>query len=192
MTTANTDNLTIGQAELYFADGEADDPTGPATRMADPTTFGNIVTSEINPDVTYVDHYVSTKGSRKKDKSVAVTKTLTIPFTFDELSNENVRRFVLGSDLSASRTTVMVKPKYEGRAILNFQTDVGNNFVYAIPKCTLLTDGALTTNIDDWMSANFILEVLYHNSYRINNNSASELAPYGYIDFSKTTIGSPF
>jgi hypothetical protein len=186
--TDNVNHLTIGAAELYFAEGEA--ACQPSTPMADPTSFGNIVTSEISPDITYVDHYVSQKGSKNKDKSVAVTKTLTIPFTFDELSPENVRKFMLGGDLNASKTVVMDEESYEGRAILNFQTGVGQNFVYAVPKCTLKPDGALTTNVDDWMQANFVLEVLYHDEYRINNTGS--LAPYGFMDFDAVAIGSPF
>lgn len=192
MTTANTNNLTIGQAEIYFADNEANNPNV-STPMADPTSFGNITVAEISPDVTYVDHFISVRGNRRKDKSVAVTKTLTVPFTFDELSVDNVRRFVLGSDVATGSTvTVLTKEKYEGRAILNFQTDVGQNFIYVIPKCLLKTDGGISMDTDDWMNGNFMLEILYHDTYRVDSSPSLELAPYGYIDFDETTIGSPF
>jgi len=194
MTTLNASDYTIGQAELYFAETEANATHAAGGAQADPTSFGNIVTAEITPDVTYVDHNISVKGNIRKDKQVAVNKSITIPFTFDELNVENLRRFMLGTAVENTGSTmpVMKKESFEGRAILNFQTSVGNNFTYNIPKCNLRADGGIAFNSDDWMQGNFVLEVLYHDTYQTLGSPSLEYAPYGYMDFDSAAIGSPF
>lgn len=191
--TASISNLSIGQCELFFLGVVASKP-GAAKAGADPVTLGNITTAEMTPDVTYVEHFISVKGSRRKDKTVATTKTINIPFTFDELATTNLMRFFLGHDVNASdRTIVMDKSEIEGRAILNFQTDVGNNFIYVIPKCSLRPDGGLTFTSEDWMTGNFVLEVLHHSTFTVLPGSANATAaPFGYINYTATTIGSPF
>ena len=114
---------------------------------------------------------------------MAVTKSISIPFTFDELNDENVRKFVMGKSVTASKSIVMDKDNFEGRAILNFQTDVGNNFIYVIPSCSLKSDGGLAFNAEDWMNGNFSLEVLHNSVYREGGSQAASLAPYGYLNF---------
>jgi len=182
LTTLNASSYSVGIAELYFAETVV--ATNNSTPLADPTSFGNITVAELTPDTTYVDHFISVKGDRRKDKSVAVTKSINISFTFDEMNDENIRRFVLGSAINAaSQTIVMDKEILEGRAVLNFQTDVGNNFIYVIPSCNLKSDGGIGFTSEDWMSGNFILEVLYNDSYNLEGSPSTSKAPFGYIDF---------
>ncbi len=193
MATASISNLTIGQAELYFLNVVASTP-GANKAGADPVTLGNITAAEIAPDITYVEHFISVKGDRRKDKSVATTRSINIPFTFDECSTTNLKRFFLGPDDTAATRAIMLKEaELEGRAILNFQTNVGNNFIYVIPKCSLKPDGGLAFSSEDWMTGNFILEVLYHDTFTVAVGSpTATLAPYGYLAFDRTSIGSPF
>ena len=146
----------------------------------------------MTPDVTYVEHFISVQGDKRKDKEIAVSKIISIPFTFDELSDENVRKFMMGRSITATQSVVMDVNSYEGRAILNFQTDVGNHFIYYIPKCNLKSDGGLSFTSEDWMSGNFVIEILYSDTYKIYGSSTATKAPYGYLDFERTTIGSPF
>jgi len=194
MSTINVNNLTIGAAEIYFAEGAAKTPT--ATVMTASTVkLGNITVSEIVPDVTYVEHYISVKGQRRKDKEVAVTKGLSVPFTFDELTASNFTKFVLGSDIGTKQTKVMGDSILEGRAVVDFQTDVGKDFRFVIPKCNLKADGGLTLNSDDWISGNFILEVLYSDTYHVEGSLSQAEAPYGYVDYdpnSAISIASVF
>ena len=146
----------------------------------------------MTPDVTYVEHFISVQGDKRKDKEIAVSKVISIPFTFDELSDENVRKFMMGRSITATQSVVMDVNSFEGRAVLNFQTDVGNHFIYYIPKCNLKADGGLSFTSEDWMSGNFVIEVLYSSTYKIYGSSTATKAPYGYLDFERTTIGSPF
>jgi len=156
--------------------------------------FGNITTSEIAPDVTYLEHYITdTAGARIKDHVVVSQKTLTIPFTFDEINVANFRKFLLGTDRSSNAKvgtpvfTPMSAALTYGSAQLYFRTDVGNDFVYMIPKCTIRPDGNMTMSAEDWWSGPLVLEVLHH-SWNPSNiatpNATSISAPYGLVSFS--------
>ena len=192
MATASISNLTVGQAEMYFLDVVASTP-GAAKAGNNPVTLGNITAAEITPEITYVEHYISVKGSRRKDRTVATTKVINIPFTFDECSTANLSRFFLGDDTTGTRVIMLDKNEIQGRAILNFQTNVGNNFIYVIPKCALRPDGGLAFSSDEWMTGNFMLEVQYHDTFTVLMGSPTATsAPYGYIAWDRTAIGSPF
>lgn len=185
MGTISTDNYTIGGIDLYFnptvahASLLATDPSvasglGGAFRVAG-NNVGNVVSAEITPDVTYVEHYISDCGKKKKDKTTAQLVNISIPITFDEMNYNNLKRFFLASYLSSTKMGVMEEPLTEGSAQFVFKTNVGIDMTYFIPKCTLRPDGALTTSMEDWWSGPLVLDVLYYNT----SHWASK--PYGMV-----------
>ena len=178
MATVSTDNYTIGQVSLYFNATVAHASLTDSTFRHTGNSLGNIVTSEINPAVTYIDHWVADNGQRKKDHTALSEVTVTIPFTFDEMSAANLQRFFLGSLLATDKIAAFEEPLKKGCAVLYFTTSVGQDMVYYIPKCTLRPDGALGINPEDWWSAPMVLDVLYYDT----NHWSSK--PYGYLDTS--------
>jgi hypothetical protein len=183
MATVSTNNYAIGGIDLYFeasiAHASLLDTTGTVTVGSNFRTagrnLGNIVTSEIAPEVTYVDHFISIKGTRRKDKTAAVTKTLMIPFTFDEVNEANLKKFFLASSLGNNKLAVLEKPLEEGSVSLLFRSDVGPDAVYSIPRATIRPNGNLSIgNGEDWWSGSLQIEILYHDSW------ASK--PYGVFD----------
>jgi len=188
----DTAKLTVGKAELYFRDGVASPAFGTLPSVI---SLGNIDISNINPDVSYVTHYSAVKGKRVKDEEFTVTNGISVTFTFDEIDKTNLQHFLLGGsiDTSASRMPVMLKEGIRGRAVLRFITDVGTQFKYVIPKCVMKSDGGLPLRGTDWVKGDMRLDIMYHNTYHVGNNSNASLAPWGYVDFSSTIIsGSEF
>lgn len=186
MTTINTNNYTVGAISLYFEASIAhasllvtatpgQNTVGSPFRITS-RNLGNIVTGELAPDVTYLDHFISVNGARRKDKTVAITKSLTIPFTFDEINENNLKRFFLASSLGNNKLAVNEQPLQEGSVSLLFRTDVGNDFVYSIPKAIIRPDGNLAMNIESWWEAPMVIEVLHYDTW------ASK--PYGVLDLS--------
>jgi hypothetical protein len=194
----DSNNYTIGGIELYYSatindadlDNGATDGIGYKFRTTN-HNLGNIVTSEFNPEMTYLEHFiVSSDGDQRKDHVVTSSKTMTIPFTFDEMNEANMRRYFQGDDISASMSTatpgftVMSNVLEYGSAQIYFRTDIGNDLVYMIPKCTLRPDGAMAMNTEDWWNAPMVLEVL-HNDWTPSNIASETLgnfnAPYGLI-----------
>ena len=172
-------SYTLGMCELWWAIGVHDSSSRKQFRH-----LGNIVAGEVTPDITYLDHYKCIEGDRRKDKTVAVTKSVSIPFTFDEISEENIKDFMYALDTSAAKKSSVlqkVNVPIEGRAILRLKTNVGQDFSYTIPKCALKADGGLSFNAEDWMTGKFVIEVLNTSTYSVPD-ATSYKAPYGYVD----------
>jgi len=194
MSTLSTGNLTVGAVSLYFnasvvssvlitASNYVASGKGGQFRTA-ANNLGNIVTSEIAPDVTYLEHFIADKGRQKKDKIAANVTNISIPFTFDELNFANLRKFFLASDLAGGGTSLAVfeKALQEGCAQLYFNTDVGKDMTYFIPNCILRPDGALGGGDgSEWWTGPMVLDVLHYDT----GHWASK--PYGFVFASAVT-----
>lgn len=186
MATISTGNYTIGNVDLYFeasiAHASLLDTTGTVTVGSNfrsvGRNLGNIVTAEAAVDVSYIDHFISINGQRRKDKIQANTRSLTIPFTFDEINETNLQRFFLASSLGNNKLAVLEEPLIEGSVSMLVRTDIGPDLVYSIPKAVIRPDGNLSINTEDWWSAPMVIEVLHYNT----GQYASK--PYGVLDTS--------
>lgn len=176
MGTISSNNYTIGNANLFFtasiahASLLATDPSidlglGGAFRTS-ARNLGNIVTTEINPEVTIVEHFISDQGMRKRDLVQANLISITVPFTFDEINENNLTYFFLASDLTTNANWIAPGEKAIkiGSAQLQFETEIGNDFTYFIPKCVIRPNGALNTNAESWWEGPMILDVLYYDT----------------------------
>jgi hypothetical protein len=174
MATRDTDNYTIGQIDLYFeasvnhaslleASAAVSAGMGGAFRTSG-RNLGNIVTSEFGSDTTFVDHYIHSCGKRVKDKVAANTFSLSIPFTFDEMNEDNLQRFFLASSLGTGKLAPLEEPIKEGSAQLVFRTDVGQDMTYFMPKVQIRPDGPLSISDEEWWTGPMVLEVLYYST----------------------------
>lgn len=185
MGTIDTDSYTVGGIELYFDSTIAEDSlTTGTTFQTTARSIGNIVTSGLSSDVTYVDHFISVNGKRKKDKVVANTSVVTINFTFDEMNQDNLAKFTLSSS-SASELLVLQNTLDEGSAQLMVKTSIGQDLIYRIPKCVIKPEGDLTFDAENWHEAPMSIEVL---EYTDGENASATVnaiwlaAPMGKID----------
>lgn len=184
MSTINTNNYTVGQPSLYFnttiANASLD--ASPVEFRVAANSLGNIVSAEINPEVTYIEHWVSQSGKRVKDKTAENVISITIPFVFDEMSEDNLARFLFATE-TASVLSVMNDTLDEGSAMLYVTTDLGNDIRYDIPKCTVRPDGPLPLNGEDWWQAPMVIEILRYQS--ADGSNATWLAnPFGRVTVS--------
>ena len=199
----NTNNYTVGMARFYF-----NAKTTPGTRCDVIATnikhglsncaswdMGNVVTSEITPDITYLDHFISYGGDRRKDKTVAVTKSLSVPITFDEFSATNLEIFFGATGTGGTKAKRVFQANtmpIEGAGVLVFWTDIGTDMMYVIPKCAVRTEGAaISFNAEDWSNLPMQIEVLQQSTYSPEACAAASVAPYGYLDLTATTNVAP-
>ncbi len=189
----NSDNYTVGMAYVFVhtttgSVGLASIDAQIAS-AAYHTHFcvGNTTNVEIAPDITYLDHFISINGARRKDKTVVTQKAITVTFTFDEINATNIRRFLYGHTETAASPTFIVNasPTKEFSAQIYFTTEVGRDLIYKIPRAALKADGNLSFEAEDWMTANMMLDVLYDTTFNHGSNTRS--APYGYICFAATS-----
>ena len=177
MATLSANNYTITGIDLYFCSSIAPAALDAGTTNGQGSTFrtatrnlGNIVSADFAPEITYLEHFVTAAdGDRRRDHMIATTKTLTIPFVFDEMNENNLTRYFYGqsvTDASCDAATpvfsVMSQEKIIGAAQIYVRTDIGNDFVYMIPKCMISPDGNMSMNTEDWWNGPMKLDVLYH------------------------------
>ena len=186
MSTINTSNYTVGQGSLYFSTTIANaslDTTPLATDFRHGgNSLGNIVNIELNPEVTYLEHFVTQNGKRVKDKIIEQQVAIMINFTFDEMNEDNLARFFFATE-TASLLSVLESTTDEGSAVLYTTTDVGRDLLYKIPKCALRPDGPLPLNAEDWWQAPMVLEVLRYQSAD-GSNATWIAAPFGTMQVS--------
>ena len=178
-------NYTIGGCHLYFSSTVAF--TTVASKTAFETTahsLGNIVVAEIAPDISYIDHYISVNGRRVKDKTVNNLEAINISFTFDELNQSNISKFLMGTS-TASVINVLNNTLDEGCARLVVETAIGNDIVYTIPKCAVKPDGNWSMNAESWHEIPMRIEVLKYTAGDTavgTDNTTWLAAPYGKVD----------
>lgn len=184
--TIDTGNLTIGGAKIFF-NATVGHPDCLATYAFRTTanSLGNIVSADITPDNTYVEHYTSNQGKQVRDKEVCTQSALSINFTFDEMNFNNFKRFFFGTS-SASYVYPLQSNTVEGSAQIVLQTQIGRDFIYEIPKCNLRPSGGMTLNPEGWHEAPMTLSILEYldGDYTASDTiNASWLAfPFGRID----------
>jgi len=184
MSTINTGNYTIGQPSIFFNTTIANASIGNTATTAEQfrnsaNSLGNIVSAELNPEVTYIEHWVSQSGKRVKDKSVENTISMMINFVFDEMNEDNLARYLFATE-SASVLSVLSDTVDEGSGMVYVTTQVGNDIRYEIPKCSVRPDGPLPFNGEDWWQAPMVLEVLRYQT--ADGNNATWLAnPFGRL-----------
>lgn len=208
MATVSTDNYSIGMPDVYFCNtstpvGESVTVTNALTDLAtlldavadstsatDRTLYslGNLPEASISPEYNSLEHYVSNKGAREKDKEVITEKNLSFSLSFDEINISNVQRFLMAS-MDGTSSALMSEVANEGCALLVYKTDIGNSFLLAIPRCTLIADGEIAFASEDWMSGNLTLKVLSLSAFDASAltltgatvPTGTTSAPYGYI-----------
>lgn len=185
MSTVDSDSYTIGGVDLYFnaspgyASLLATDPAvasglGGAMR-SNTNNLGNITSVEINPEVSYIEHFISDCGLQKRDKKATNMTSMTINFTFDEINSANLKKYFAASTLGTGKLAVFEQALTEGAAQIVFKTNVGQDLTYFIPKCTISADGPLGINRDDWWTGPMTLDVLFYDT----GSWASK--PYGMV-----------
>jgi hypothetical protein len=143
--------------------------------------LGNVVTGEIAPDITYLDHFTAKSGTRKKDRSIVQEIMVPINLTLDEPNVDAMNYFMLGGAIAAGTYPTGLTPQVfqpytdldkKGGCRLAGVSDSGNEWVWEIPRCSFKPDGAFSYNDQDWSQFSFIVEVL-------DASDESATKPYG-------------
>jgi len=190
MGRVNVNNYTLGMAELVFAEDTSVAQDGSSLVT---WTVGNIVDASIAPEVTYLDHYYVTNGSRKKDRSLITNRALAINFTFDEMTAGAMKEWLLASAAASPIITAqnyeiypMAKGEIKGCATLTFASEFGRNYVWTIPCASMKPDGTLDYNAEDWMNAKGILECIVDAT----DTETETYKPFGTIVFGQAEVAS--
>lgn len=181
-------NYTLGMAELTFYEDTSPNVDWSSTAT---WTIGNIVVASMAPEVTFLDHYTTVNGTRKKDRSLITNKALAINFTFDEITGGAMKEWLLASAQNSNDPSAisalnfeiypMARGEIKGCAKLEFNSEFGRDYTWYIPCASLKPDGTMDYNAEDWMNAKGIIECLVDDAGDVNK-------PFGKIVFDDDNI----
>lgn len=186
MARVDPQNYSLGMAQLDFFEDVSTSGAASLLRWQ----VGNIVNASISPEITYLDHYYVTNGSRKKDRSLITNRALAINFTFDEITAGAMKEWLLASASSGAIGSTgymiypMAKGEIKGCASLKFQSEFGRDYTWNIPCAAMKPDGTWDYNAEDWMSAKGIIECLVDATADTGNETYK---PFGTITFDAAT-----
>lgn len=98
MESPDTRNYSLGKGILYFDRFDADG------NLAGELDLGNAPACSLTPTVESLDHFSSRQGLREKDLSIEVSLGLTVKFTLDEYSADNLNLALLGDRTIATES----------------------------------------------------------------------------------------
>lgn len=112
--SSQTNNLTLGKGEVYFAPFKSGTKTPEGFRY-----LGNTPAFSIKIDVKTLDHYDSDHGLKQKDEQVILETNRSSSITTDNLNAANVAMFFLGS----SSTTATVASTGHTETVTDLEFD---------------------------------------------------------------------
>lgn len=119
METPITNNYVIGRGELHFDMFAVGTKAGSGERY-----FGNTPELSSSSSIDTLDHYNSDHGLRVKDESVTLEDNMTLSFTTDQISPENMALF-FGGDVSTQTQAAATGKTFAITAKLNRSFQLG-------------------------------------------------------------------
>lgn len=97
MAETHSNNYVLGRGRLYF------DKFAPGTKTPTGERYiGNTPELSSSTSVDTLDHYSSDQGLKIKDESIMLSNDLSLSFTTDDISAENIALFFLGEVIKAT------------------------------------------------------------------------------------------
>lgn len=120
-----------------------------ATVTFEAAALGNCTEIELTPEFETLDHESSQTGVKSVDKSVVVSKKLTLRIVMDEWSIENVRLAILAA-ASGSPINIFSQAEREGEIIITGTNTVGETYTWTFPSVSFLPSSSLNLISDEW------------------------------------------
>lgn len=169
----NTDNYTEGKGVVSVAAWSGGAP-------GSYIDVGNAPSFAFEPAVEKRPHYSSRQGPRLKDKNPVIQVDYTVTFDLDEISAQNINRFVMGTISGNNLIKGLQNTDQEYSVKLVTNNPTGPNYTYEFHRVTLTPNGALQLIGDEWMAMSYSAEGLADT---VNNPTS----PYFTITGTTTT-----
>lgn len=169
-----------GRGKLWIAAWSGTTPPSESALVQ----IGNCPSFEMEPVQERAPHYSSQTGLRTRDLNPVVQTEYNINFTCDELSAQNLAKFLLGSYQAAS-ATILGLQNTDAEYFLKFVSDnpIGQNYEVRLWRLTLGPNGPLALIGDDYLVLDFAGEGLSD----VANNPTSPYFTMRYITTTSTT-----
>lgn len=170
VSSPSTELYTLGSGILYIA-AFADGAPGAYEDL------GNASDVSMELVLTEKEHKESRSAAKSTDKSQTIEKDYNVKFTLDEMSDANLRRWVMGT---GSGSTIHGLLGTDTEYALKFKSDnaSGPNRVYEFHRCKIRPDGSMALIGGDWSTLTYTAKGLKDT---VNNASSP------YFDITSTT-----
>lgn len=150
----STDNYFIGKGVCYFT------PDSGAER-----DLGNAPEVELTPAVEKLDHFSSRTGTRTKDRSIVIEKSVTLRIVLEEITAENLAMLLMDKNVvttTSGTKTLRILKDSEITGSFRFQgtNDVGNQVDIDLPSVSFGPSGSFNPISDEWGQIEITAEVL--------------------------------
>jgi hypothetical protein len=165
----STENYFIGKGNVYFKrDGESEY-----------RHVGNVPEFELTPEVEELEHFSSMAGTRTRDRTVVLEKSMTLRMVMEEWTIENLAVGLLGAadTDTAGRDIVDIfeESRVSGEIKLIGSNEVGAKFLWHFPKVDFIPGSSISPITDEWGS----IEVNGEVAKRDNNTPFGRLTLLG-------------
>lgn len=154
ITGHSTDNYIVGKGIVYLK----------LAGDEDYVDRGNITSCTLTCKPTTLDHYSSRRGTKTKDKSVVTQKDVTVTFTLEEASVDNMALSLMGSVANSPPGHAKINIFSESQIIGAFKfvgdPDVGPSYTIELPTVSFTPSKALDFISDGWGSFEITGDVL--------------------------------
>jgi hypothetical protein len=152
-TSPDVRNLVIGKANVFFK------KEGDTERRH----IGNVPEFAPEPAVETLDHFSSMAGVKKRDRNVVIEQTMTVAFTIEEWTVENLAIALQGATGvdSEGQTTIAIGAVSDtrGELTLEMTNDVGPRYNVVFPSVALRPAGGIGFISEEWASVDLEGEI---------------------------------
>jgi hypothetical protein len=152
-TSPDVRNLVIGKARVYFK------------KEGDPVRrhIGNVPEFAPEPAVETLDHFSSQEGIRKRDRNVVIEQTMSVAFSIEEWTPDNLAIALMGSlgtDTDGNVTIgIGAVAETRGQLELEMSNDVGPRYNVVFPSVALRPAGGIGFISEEWAAVDLEGEI---------------------------------
>jgi hypothetical protein len=150
---ASTDNYYIGKGVVTVK------PYATATTLGAAVDLGNVPTFEVTPNIEKLDHFSSRLGTKTKDRSVVITRAMTVRIVMEEWTADNLGLAMLGT---VTTNVVEIFEENEIQRCVEFAgaNDVGATLDIILYNVNFQPGSSLSPISDEWGSIEITGEAL--------------------------------
>jgi hypothetical protein len=165
----STENYFIGKGNVYFKkEGESEF-----------RHVGNVPEFELSAEVEELEHFSSMAGTRTRDRTVVLEKSMTLRMVLEEWTIQNLEMGLLGAaDTDSSGRDIVdifESSRVSGEVKLIGSNEVGAKFMWHFPKVDFIPGSSISPITDEWGTIELNGEV----AKRDNNTPFGRLTKLG-------------
>jgi len=175
----------IGKGVVSFT------PYTTGTTLGTKRDLGNVPEFELTPEIETLDHFSSRTGVRTKDRSIVLSKAMTVRIVMEEWTPENLAMALLGtvsSDTVGGGSDIDIFSKNSVSGVLEFVAagEVGPDITLTLYNVTFNPGSSINMLSDEWGSIEVTGEALVAAS-GTTIDSVDVSGKFGKVDLAAAT-----